>query len=167
MKIKFLYTTEAMSKLETLRVELEKHEKSPQNVKELIELIKRYESITLKEIAIDIDKDEYIDGRKIARRLTGFGSIETCTLCQKVGYDSINDNPFCNHCVFEHPLGCTSSDVNNECNKTYFAIFNAESPKELLQAFHNRAKYLFERFKELIPDNIIVENKFKWKGRYK
>ncbi len=31
MKIKFLYTTEAMSKLETLRVELEKHEKSPQN----------------------------------------------------------------------------------------------------------------------------------------
>ena len=117
----------------------------PKNVKELIELINRYESITLEEIS-----NTWITTYNTANKLTGFGDFKTCSLCKKVGY---KDNmPNCEDCVFETLTGCFSSlpDVKNK--STYSAIHDAYFPEDLLQAFRNRAAYLKERFKVLIKD---------------
>ena len=114
------------------------------NVKELIELIDRYESISLKEI-----KNTWISTNVVANKLTGFGDSRTCSLCKKVGYSDFG-SPNCKDCVFEIQRGC--SDSNRECYDTYYGISLSKTPEDLLQAYRNRAAYLKERFKELIKN---------------
>lgn len=58
----------------------------PKNVKELIELIDRYKSITLEDI-----RNTWIDTCNTANKLTGFGDFRTCSLCKKAGYIEKNN----------------------------------------------------------------------------
>jgi hypothetical protein len=100
-----------------------------QNIPEFIALIKRYESITLEEI----EQNPFINGDLGAQKLTGFGNRDTCTLCISVKNE-------CNKCIYETIFNC----VHGVLTYSYFNIKDAETPEELLIAFHNRAKALRE-----------------------
>jgi len=121
------------------------------NIKEAKALIKRYNSITLKEI----ENDPYQYRRQIYRRdkansLTGFGETRSCTLCQSVLYKgNIYESPNCKKCI--HSISCPKgfpdsykdcACLKNNARKTYYAIRTADTAKALQAAFRNRAKYL-------------------------
>lgn len=109
------------------------------NLAEFKELIKRYKTITLDEI-----KEENMS----LAELTGFGSTSTCQLCQAIKAN-------CKYCVYgkawRDRCGCPSYRCTTGKNrKTYDAIENAITPKELLKAYRNRAKHLKERYSDLL-----------------
>jgi len=114
------------------------------NLPEFKALILRYESITENEInpLIDVFEKEFGTGlfyaNSIAKVLTGYGSPETCTLCQAVDID-------CSKCMYENYHGCV--------NTTFDMIYHADSTEELLSAFKARAKYMREL---LISKNIEI-----------
>lgn len=96
------------------------------NIKEFWELIDRYESITLKEI-----KKEPIIDYFAKKLLTGFGNLNTCTLCHVCRLN-------CFFCVYGYINAC--SDKSFE--ESYDEIYDAETPKGLLKAYRNRAKVM-------------------------
>lgn len=101
------------------------------NIKAFQQLIQRYETITLKEIK-EMEKPN-ISYSKVAHGLTGFGSKLSCTLCQ-----AVNDN--CCECVYRLSFGCFSLTPN--LSSSYKKICDAETAKQLLSAFRNRAKVM-------------------------
>jgi len=99
------------------------------NEKAFRKLRKRYESITLEEIeGVSLCYGKYL-GRKVANKLTGFGSVKSCTLCQGVE---------CKECVYGSVLAC----CNGRSRETYYAIAQAILPEVLLKAFRARAKHM-------------------------
>ena len=108
-------------------------------------LIKRYESITLDRIKKvfkivinkneDLDKDEALE--RVANRLTGFGSVEKCTLCKEV-----EEN--CSKCSWSILLEFPDKYCcfKSKAKITYDKIEHAQTPKQLLKAFKERAKYM-------------------------
>jgi len=108
------------------------------NLAEFKQLIERYETITLEEITETWAKEK----GETANKLTGFGSICTCSLCD------IRKNFFlCDDCVWGYDTGIKCSGGVNAL--TYGAIYFAKSPEKLLQAFRMRAKRMRERLAEL------------------
>lgn len=103
------------------------------NIKQAKALIKKYRSITLKEIKENWQKKTpyYYAGNLTAKILTGFGDPLTCTLCKAV-------NMNCENCIYDGRIFCGV----NENLKTYNAIRYAETPKQLLKAFHARANHI-------------------------
>lgn len=103
---------------------------TPKNIPEFITLIKRYESITLEEVESNYEGGIF-SGYDIANRLTGFGNTSTCSLCLATCHN-------CIECVYGKNKGC----VKGIFAKSSDDIENSDSPKELLNAFRNRAKVL-------------------------
>lgn len=100
-------------------------------------LVKRYESITLKEINKafeDNPRSIYL----IPSILTGIGSYATCILCQAADVYSSYGLGNCINCIYGYRLACVSFPNI----LTYDAIFTATTPKELLLAYRNRAKHI-------------------------
>ena len=95
------------------------------NLKEFKALIERYESITLREIKKDKFKSHFT-----AQKLTGFGDITICTLCNSNNGDCVN-------CIYGK-TGCMDG-INQ---KTYYRISNADTPVKLFNAFRARAKHM-------------------------
>ena len=103
------------------------------NSKQFKELIARYESITIKEIEEDINNN--IDDGYLyltAKRLTGFGSEDTCSLCNVI--------ISCNECIY--PVISDENCVSGKNKKTYINISNAETPHSLLDAYKARAEHM-------------------------
>ena len=111
------------------------------NLEEFRKLIKRYESITLKEIkkaavSLAVIFSGWF-GKSKAKALTGFGSGETCTLC--IAVEEYRKER-CKECCWFH---LTKHKCNEGDNwKTYSKICNADDEKKLLKAFKARAKYM-------------------------
>lgn len=118
----------------------------PKNIKEFQALVQRYETITLEEINKEWNriKPEPSWTIVVAKHLTGFGSIASCTLCQ-AGYAISASNPnYCRFCVYNDNA---NDDVHVPCmrglhTKTYEGITTASTPEELLNAYRNRAVFL-------------------------
>jgi len=102
------------------------------NIKEAKELVDRYESITLEEI--EGDGRGYLN----VEILTGFGSTDSCTLCQAVSHKSCIPN--CGECFYEI-ITATLCDqgVNAE---SFDGICGADTPIKLRNAFRARAKHI-------------------------
>jgi hypothetical protein len=109
----------------------------PDNIKEFNDLIKRYESITLKEI-IEV-WDIYESADIVANKLTGFGSLFSCTLCYATGAN-------CGYCVYGSDFAC----IKHHNRKTYNAINDADTPQKLLTAFKNRAEHMRNTYPQYI-----------------
>ncbi len=104
------------------------------NRNEVRSLIDRYRSITRDEVDLFGSADGIgiiPPGLWIANKLTGFGQMETCTLCRAVGDD-------CALCFYGYRRGCSAGDSK----KTYDDIRDAKSADELLAAFKARAAYI-------------------------
>ena len=101
------------------------------NLKEFRELRKRYETITLKEIE---NVFEIYQSGWASKILTGFGYVDTCTLCK----NAIQHK--CEGCIYKVITGkCCSRGMQFE---TYMKIRRANTPKELFDAYKARAKYM-------------------------
>ena len=99
-------------------------------------LRKRYKSITLEEIQ-DVEKlvdlnqyKEQFYGSTVAKKLTGYGSKQTCTLCLSVN----------KHCIICPWVKLTSKHCYD--HSEYYLIGGAKNAEELLEAFQKRAKYM-------------------------
>lgn len=105
-------------------------------VKAVKDLIKRYESITIEEI-----KERcFAYGIDMAKQmLTGFGTLK-CPICQTV---NIN----CEVCIY-YILRKQKCSYES----TFIEIDIAVIPKELLQAYKNRANFL----RQLLTDNNLM-----------
>ena len=104
------------------------------NLKEFEKLINRYETITMSEVK-ECEKNHCSSfyGKIIANDLTGYGSINSCSLCRIANYD-------CKECVYVTEAG---HRCHNDLNaKTYAAIGRAKTPIQLCNAFRERAKFM-------------------------
>lgn len=113
------------------------------NLEQFKALIERYETITLEEIQNVFRNIEY--SYSWAKELTGFGSMQTCTLC--LATKDVSALPVdCKSCVWyftnERHYNCYCTEQYNY--ETYIAIGEASNPSELLQAYRNRAEYMRE-----------------------
>ena len=135
--------------------------KQPENIEAFNALIKKYEEITLAEVEkiwfYNLENYPYTDAGEVARELTGFGSIEHCTLCLAIeGNKEIDTNTefrqrICPKCVYsrrEMPLMFYCNTGKNR--DTYLAIDEAHDPEELLEAFKNRAKFLRKKYSKYV-----------------
>lgn len=117
-----------------------------QNMPEFDALIKRYESITLREIERVWETTD-----NPAEQLTGFGNRKACSLClaaQLRDHNGIKVSGIvcCEDCVWGYgtnrDMACLYADDNQI---TYDAIEYAETPQELLIAYRERAKHMRKR----------------------
>lgn len=117
----------------------------PKNIEEFQALVKRYETITLEEINKEWNLVKPTPSWTIvvARRLTGFGSIFSCTLCLRVyAVSRSNSNP-CRYCVYDDNVnGICVPCMKGAHTKTYKDIANAPTPRKLFNAYRRRAKFL-------------------------
>jgi len=123
------------------------------NKKQFIELIERYEAITIEEIQECFNEYkenpeafEVYTTNRWAKKLTGFGSITTCTLClesAKIGKTA----PNCKHCVYNDWI---DSKTRQRCTKyeTYQAISEANTPTDMFIAMKGRARFMRELLNE-------------------
>lgn len=117
-----------------------------QNLYEAYKLIERYETITLEEIK---SKWCYSINHTV-NILTGFGNSKTYTLCRAASKG-------CKSCLYSiysrwSPYHTYCED-SLESVDTYSAIENAETPKELLKAFKERAKFIRKTIKLIETPN--------------
>lgn len=116
------------------------------NIEAFKNLIEKYESISL--VNIKEGWDEFSSEESAAyytlQNLTGFGSCNTCSLCEAVG-TTIGGRDWkttcnCQNCMYY------LVNPNGECppcvDDTYEAIDSAGSPEELYDAIQNRIKYM-------------------------
>jgi len=115
------------------------------NKKEFVELVEKYESLTIGEI-----EDAWVNnswassGHDTAKQLTGFGGPFSCTLCVAITRN-------CDGCVYGKRYGCLSG----KNKKSYDDIDDAESPRKLLNAFRRRAKHMRRSYPELFNTKIM------------
>ena len=124
-----------MSALGTEMPRSSKMEK-PENIDAAKMLVKSYRKITEDEVNDLIRVG--IKLHDVPDNLLGVGDTARCTLCQSAER--------CKDCIYRGPNACATG-MNEE---TYYAMFEAESVTELIDAFKARANHI---------ENII--NKFE------
>ncbi len=113
---------------------------TPKQLQAAKDLVTRYNNITIKEI------NNITYGNITARRLTGFGNIDTCTLCiaaTEIQFLSIDD--YCKGCIHQISFVKSCKCYNKPRSRaeiTYKAIEQAKTPEQLIKAFKARAKYI-------------------------
>jgi hypothetical protein len=107
-------------------------------MREFIELIERYKSITFDEIDEIVCK--YADRLYFKQELTGFGNKSACSLCK--AYLRKSDIYSCNPCPW---VFMTGYKCNLHANRdTFKAIDFANNIPDLLKAYRERAEYMEE-----------------------
>ena len=136
------------------------------NVRNFKKLILVYESITLKQIEEEIDRQGHLNGYNVAEAITGYSNTRKCILCKpKEPEDSIPACKYCIHRKFYNKIvrgqdviiyyGAHGEEdeldradillMGYKCmylDPSYYKIANAETALGLLRAFRTRAKYL-------------------------
>ena len=115
------------------------------NTKQFINLIHRYESITLEEIEEVYNNDPSC---ALANVLTGFGSTFSCTLCQ-ICKDSDYQINCKESCVYGHYYNKKYACINDD---TYHDINLSVIPEDLLESYRNRAVFMRNILNELKID---------------
>lgn len=122
------------------------------NIEAVKELIIRYETITLEEISDKFTNLMDHQGKigsvtlsEIKISLTGFGTLDTCTVCQtveKIKFDTFCHRPVCTKCILnssEIVAGCIIIDQET---KSYQKLEKADTPRKLYYAYNQRAIFL-------------------------
>lgn len=120
--------------------------KSAVNMSDFFNLMKKYETMSLKKIDIVWNKTTYgMNAKKAAKILTCFGSYNTCSLCKVVQAHSkykadsvVGIN--CEKCAWYALTAHTCSDGDNE--KTWARILESKTPEDLVLAFEKRANHM-------------------------
>lgn len=128
------------------------------NLKAAKVLVAKYRAITKRDIELSLSKIEGAKAMSDALRLiTGFGSIDTCSLCisakQKENncFNCIHWSDTCDNLLAENVsseeevLALNITPCSEEwlpSYPTYKAILTAKTPEELMVACKNRADYI-------------------------
>lgn len=118
----------------------------PKNIKQFNALIRRYKSIKLEEIEEAWLNAKYKKGHIIANNLTGFHDTSSCSLC--IATMNVKTDYNCMKCVY-------ATDEEESCHKginesTYYEIYGAASPQELLLAFRRRARHMVKTYPQYL-----------------
>ena len=110
------------------------------NLEEAKALVEKYRDIVNNHEDYDLPDSGDLDYDGVLYQMTGFGKMQTCTLCKAV-YD---DCSVCIHSTAKIPekiIKCLD-DKYLGGSGTYDAIFNADDTDSFLDALNNRANYL-------------------------
>lgn len=117
-----------------------------QNLEEFKALILRYDKLKLRDIknANNALSHTIFRPAAVARKLTGFGSEYTCTLCRPL-YVRLDIE--CHKCVYS--VNVERPHANFHCTKgpnseSYHAIFEAENEEDLLKCYEIRKKHMLD-----------------------
>lgn len=113
---------------------MEKYNENAQNIKQFVELIERYESLTFEEIKKEWERSQYQMGHQVAQIVTGFGGSQTCTLCLSIDGQCL----ICVYGANDSGYGC----LTRSHTKTYNDIDDATTPRKLFNAFKRRAAHM-------------------------
>ena len=100
---------------------------SLENIKAAEELVKKYESLTIKDVI-----------GKSAAEITGVGDPSRCLLCISVGGQKYAEFETCQYCIYKSTGGC----YHGEHSETIHALEDAKTPEEMLKAYYNRAQHI-------------------------
>lgn len=115
------------------------------NLKQLKELVIRYETITFIEIYVKVKKYGIDSARSILTKIAS-----RCILCENANKGSGNGAYKCSGC-FYYELEIDNSEHFSCISRTYSNIWNTITVKELFHAYRERAKYI----RQLLVDNNI------------
>lgn len=110
------------------------------NIEAFKTLAKKYQEVTILEI-----KEKWTDcGKTTANRITGFGTVQDCSLCREIQKESIVDCALCVWYYLEWPTiePCST-------HYTYKQIRNAMNYGQLYESFQARGRYMEKRLQEL------------------
>ena len=130
----------------------------PKNIEEFKKLVQRYETITLKEIetAVKHHSKGTLRGMGLhlaARSLTGFGSLDTCTLCPKGRvFDALIEFYTCQGCVYhKHGISSGKTPCSQDGNEgTYLSIMTADDARGLFKAYKARVSHLRKHYSQYL-----------------
>lgn len=139
------------------------NEQNIKNIPEAKTLVKQYRKITIKKLEKLQEEHQWSDrsfSTNALHEITGFGSISTCNLCKSL---NINEYGFsrCKQCIYGYNSNRLRSsrppcEYGKE-HKSYYAIYNAKTAKELIKAVKNRANVLEGLIKS--AESKLKENK--------
>lgn len=164
------------------------------NEQQFLELIQRYETITLEEIVAKVSEvtrrlnngvDIYVEKDlgtiyyNVRNELTGFGKTSTCSLCRDPGN---NEKYMCAYeciygvlqeslCYKRTTYACTTFNIADDAGlerepnngNTYGAIAAAKTPRQLLDAYRNRARFMrrvWEEYQRIISIKETVMGEY-------
>ena len=117
------------------------------NIKSFVELIEKYKQITPEDITYVVTRYGFgLDSRETMRLLTGYGSMDTCSLCVEAADLKRRDpeaefymNNTCDYCVYVQrtQAECYAFPNNITYNNIAFVL-----PNELPQAIKDRVRYM-------------------------
>jgi hypothetical protein len=120
----------------------------------LLKLIEEYKEITL-ELLKSLFNDENTRGDDVMNLITGFGNINTCSICKDAKQRSIGDRLYdCEFCIYRKLFSESESDKLYCLDESYDNIAKAESAEELYHAIQERIQVLEQAIKDY--ENIRV-----------
>jgi hypothetical protein len=129
--------------------------KKAANEQEFLDLIKRYESITLEEIktSVKLEGDYAFAYDQVKTDLTGFGCTADCTLCRKASVEAgWSSCRMCDVCVWKMAYSVDAvidySCCTGEPKITYDGINDADTPEDLLMGYRDRAEFMKNAWKK-------------------
>lgn len=128
------------------------------NLKKFEALIKKYRSITFERIEKYWIRRAAImgctDGEDVAKHFTGFGSKNTCKLCEYTNGVSLP----CYDCIYSYTI---KNNLQFPCTKegnaaTFKKIKYASTPRALYNAYQARAKHMEKTLKSLENRGLVI-----------
>ena len=123
------------------------------NLKEFKQCILNYEAITISDIqntesySVDMNPpNEVWSSEAVMEELTGFGKIDTCSLCEKLGInESAKFDPSevdCKYCTWMEKTSHQCGSGSNYDTYHNFTELEIDSEEALVEACKTRAEYM-------------------------
>lgn len=114
----------------------------------LLKLIEKYKEISL-ELLKSSFNEENTRGDDVMNLITGFGNINTCSICKDAKQRSIGDRLYdCEFCIYRKLFPESESDKLYCLDESYDNIAKAESAEELYHAIQERIQVLEQAIKD-------------------
>lgn len=132
------------------------------NIGEFVELIVRYDAITLDDVADAWERasKECPDGYTVAQYakelLTGFGSIDTCLLCKSaVALVRKSNERACDNCAWRQTTDSLCYQDGNYAS--FISMRNATTPYRFYRSIKNRAKRM-KKVLEQFHSKMLIDS---------
>lgn len=113
-------------------------------MKALVNLIKKYKTITLEQLK-GLFNEENTSGDDVMRLVTGFGDIESCSICEDARQKAPKRERYsCEYCIYRKLFPNTDPDSLYCINDSYYRISEADTAEELYEAIQERIQVLEE-----------------------
>lgn len=122
------------------------------NIEAAKRLVETYRNLSIGELEKKFKY--YNDGGNVMNSITGFGSVDSCSLCDAVGRSSFEE-PKCKDCVWAVEKGVTKSCYSHY-DKSYDNIDDADNAYDLKEALLVRADLLERVIKLAEQENLRI-----------